>query len=484
MRITLRLAVLGAAALAAGRLAGAGEPAADVGRNPVNLAAKNLPTEWGVEEGKLKNVRWSQDTGSRGYGGPVVAGGRVYVATNNKQPRDPKVKGPRAVLMCFEEKTGKFLWQVTHPMPPPEVDQQAKEDGLCSTPTVVGDELFYVTPGCAVICADAATGAQRWSYDLMQKLKVYPCIINSCKPLVVGDLVYVATANGIGVNAQGDPEVLAPKAPSFVALDRKTGDLKWQSNLPGKEILFGQWGSPAYAEVNGKGQVICPGGDNYLYGLDAKSGELVWKFHCNPTKPKGGRKDKLNYLVATPVVHDGKAYVGVGLAPDTGTGDPRDGHFWCIDITKKGDVSPKTTDPKDPANRASALVWYYGGEIKPKPKSGRSIVFGPTLSSPAVHGGLAYLMEETGILHCLDASTGQKYWDHDFKTEAWGSAYWADGRVYVGLGDGTLAVFAHGKEKKLLAENDMLEGILSTPAASNGALYITTKSKIYAIGAK
>ncbi len=42
--------------------------------------------------------------------------------------------------------------------------------------------------------------------------------------------------------------------------------------------MDGQWTSPAYATVNGKGQVIFPGGDGWLYGFEAKKGELLWKF--------------------------------------------------------------------------------------------------------------------------------------------------------------------------------------------------------------
>ena len=73
-----------------------GSPAlsADLSRNPVNLTDKNAPTEWNVEAGKLKNIKWIQNIGERGYGDPVVAGGRVFYSTNNHQPRDPKkIKG-------------------------------------------------------------------------------------------------------------------------------------------------------------------------------------------------------------------------------------------------------------------------------------------------------------------------------------------------------------------------------------------------------
>src|SRR5262249_7302968 len=115
-------------------------------------------------------------------------------------------------------------------------------------------------------------------------------------PLVVGDRVFVVTGNG--TNIEG--EVAAPKAPSFIALDKHKGTLRWQSNLPGERILEGQWSNPAYAVVHGKGQVICPGGDGWLYGLDADSGKLVWKFDCNPKRSawKIGPDDP-EFLLAT-----------------------------------------------------------------------------------------------------------------------------------------------------------------------------------------
>ena len=121
--------------------------------------------------------------------------------------------------MCFQEKDGKFLWQAVHDMAPPEVDQQAVHDGLLSVPAVEGNRVYYVTPGCLVLCADVETGKAVWTYNLMKELKVYPCMTNSCSPLVVGDLVYVVTGNGVDRNEK----VAKPKAPSFVALSTNAG---------------------------------------------------------------------------------------------------------------------------------------------------------------------------------------------------------------------------------------------------------------------
>src|SRR5262249_10474464 len=123
---------------------------------------------------------------------------------------------------------------------------------------------------------------------------------------------------------------------SFLAVNKNTGKPAWQSNLPGGGILDGQWGNPAVAEVGGKKQVIFPGGDGWLYAFEAKTGDLLWKFDCNP-KASNFKKGTRNYLLATPVVAGGKVYVGVGREPDAGPGV---GHLWCVDPSK----APKNKD--------------------------------------------------------------------------------------------------------------------------------------------
>jgi len=112
------------------------------------------------------------------------------------------------------------------------------------------------------------------------------------------------------------------------------------------------------------------------------------------------------------------------------------------------------------------------------------VLFGRTMATAAIHDGLVYVTEESGYMHCLDAKTGQRYWDHDFKAAVWGSAYYVDGKIYVGTEDGEIIIFAAGKERKLLGQIDMGETIHSTPVVANGVLYVATKSKVYAIAGK
>src|SRR2546430_1250659 len=281
-------------------------------RNMVNPLDKGIPTEWNVEDGKFKNVKWVAKLGNKAYGGPVIAGGHVYVGTNNADPRDRAVKDKKkAVLMCFNEADGAFLWQATHDIPADDIFDDVRTLGLLSTPAVNADRVYYVTPGGEVIAADAKPGKAAWSYDMRKELKVQPFHCCNCSPLVVGNRVFIVTGNGV----DADGKVANPKAPSFIALDKDKGTLLWQSDLPGDRIIEGQWSNPAYAEVDGKGQVIFPGGDCWLYALEPDSGKLIWKFNCDPQRPKGADGDRLitNYMIATPVVHDNKVYIGLGV---------------------------------------------------------------------------------------------------------------------------------------------------------------------------
>jgi outer membrane protein assembly factor BamB len=452
-------------------------------RNMVNTTAKDLPTDWNIEGGekKYKNVKWAANLGSNTFGGVAIAGGKVFVGTNNKKPRDKNVKGPKGVIMCFDQQKGEFLWQAVHDMPPPDVAREGLNDGMCSTPTVVGEHLYFVTPASVVVCARVETGETVWSLDMMKKYKVFPCYISSCSPLVVNDIVYVITNNGTDEAGK----LISPDAPSFVAINAKTGKEIWTKNYPGPNVFEGQWSNPTYAEVDGKGQILFAGGDCYLYSLEPRTGEIIWKFYCNSKAEENEQKQNglPSYIVSTPVVHKNRAYIGIGLYPGHFAGN-KVGHFWCIDITKKGDVSPKNDnfDPKAPVNKDSALVWHFGGLIMPKPPLGeRSVYFGKTVSTAAIQDGLVYIAEEMGYLHCLDADTGKRHWEHDFLTGIWGSPMLADGKVYVGTEEGDVAIFAHGKAKNLISKIYCEDAIYGAPIPSGSTLFVATKSKLFAI---
>jgi outer membrane protein assembly factor BamB len=493
-------------------------------RNMVNLTEKNVPEEWasGKEEGgQTKNIKWVAKLGSRAYGGPVIVGGKVFVGTNNESPRnkrdrDPKKVNPvtkepvpldKGVLMCFRESDGQLLWQhVNDKLPSGQVHDWPRE-GVCSTPVVEGDRLYYVNNRCEVVCLDVegfANGNQGvqdeeykdptdadviWKFEMMSKLGVFPHNMSACAPLIVGDALFIVTANGVDEDHLNIP---APEAPSFIALNKKTGELIWKDSSPGKNIMHGQWSNPCYAEIGGVAQVIFPGGDGWLHAFEPKTGKPLWKFDANPKTAAPyelGAKGERNDFIATPVIDDGKIYIGVGQDPEHLEGI---GHLYCIDPAgKTGDISAElvTEDNPDPkkrktkANPNSGQVWHYGGS-DPNPNAAREYIYGRTMSTCAVHDGLVYAGELAGFLHCLDAKTGKVYWVHDLKGALWGSPYLVDGKIYIGTEDGDVYMFAHGKEKKLVAKVDMAEPVRSTPIVANGVLYVMTERNLYAIQKK
>ncbi|HEY7330603.1 MAG TPA: PQQ-binding-like beta-propeller repeat protein [Gemmataceae bacterium] len=492
-------------------------------RDLVNLAAKGIPTTWDAAKGE--NIKWSEDLGSKAYGGPIVAGGRIFVGTNNANPRDPSIKGDKGVLMCFDQATGKFLWQAVHDKLAAGRVNDWPDEGICSSPFVEGDRLYYVNNRAEVICADVAGqgGKEKpiWKFDMIGKLGVFPHNLAVCSPLIVGDTLFVVTANGVD---EGHINIPRADAPSFLALDKKNGSVLWKDNSPsqalieaskrgtrvriredlvnkGKLLMHGQWSNPVYAEPNGKPMIIFPGGDGWIRAYNPKNGDLLWKFDCNPkgTKYELGPRATRNDFVSTPVIWQNKLYIGVGQDPEHKKGV---GHLWCIDITKEPknkdkDLTPVNNnfDPKAEVNKNSGLVWHYGG--KAPEDYDRNYLFGRTMSTFAVHDGLCYAADYDGYIYCLDANTGEKYWEDRLGADTWSSPYWVDGKIYIGTENGTMRIYEHGKSKKLVntvkfkakAEGNKIvevEAIRATPVAVGGVLYVMTENptKLWAISAK
>ncbi|RMH20791.1 MAG: hypothetical protein D6696_07310 [Acidobacteria bacterium] len=444
-------------------------------RNMVS-AETGLPSSWDVDTGE--NVLWSQPVGSQSYAGPVVAGGRVFVGTNNEGERDPAIKGDKGVVMAFDAADGTFLWQMVHDKLPESKLHDWPLQGVCSTPVVEGDRLYYTSNRAEIVCLDVKgladgndgpfTGEKYkgdkhgdviWSFDMMAELDVFPHNLATSSPLVVGDLVFASTGNGVD---EGHVNVPSPLAPSFIALNKKTGELVWENADPGEHILHGTWTNPTYGVIGGREQVIFPGGDGWLHAFEPKTGKLLWKFDCNPKDSvwRLGGAGTRNNLISTAVLYDGKIYIGVGQDPEHGEAP---GHFWVIDPT----VEPND-DGELPQDKA--VVWHRGGED-----------FNRTISTAAIHDDVVYISDLSGFLYALNAQTGEHYWTYDAFAAVWGSPFVADGKVYLGDEDGEVAVLEAGKTKKVLGELDMGSAVYTTPVAKDGVLYVLTRNHLYAL---
>ena len=437
-------------------------------RNMVS-AMKGLPSEWDVKT--KKNIKWVANLGSQSYGNPVVAGGMVFVGTNNELVRDPKQPGDRGVLMAFRESDGEFLWQQTHVKLESGRANDWPFQGVASSPLVEGERLYYVSNRGVVHCLDIQgfrdnendgpfkdeklTGQSDadviWSFDMMEQVGSYPHNMSNSSPVIWGDLIYVSTSNG---QDESHVNIPSPRAPAIIALNKNTGELVWEDNSVEDRILHGQWSTPTVGRVGGVLQVISAQGDGWVRGYEAETGKKLWEFDTNPKDAVWPRTR--NELIGTPVIYEDRVYIGNGQDPEHGEGT---GHFYAIDPTKRGDITK------------SGLVWHFD-------KIRRSI------STAAIVDGLVYIPDFSGYFHCLDAKTGQLYWTHDMLAAIWASPLVADGKVYLGDEDGDVVIMAQGKEAKVLTEINMGSAVYASAVPAHGTLFLNNRSQLFAISVK
>ncbi len=410
--------------------------------------------------------------------------GLTHLLAKRGMPFDPKVT-------ITQEKTG---WKLVG-----TVDGGTREAYISKRgPYLIGQSQITI--------ADQHEADTVWVYNMMKQLDVSQHNMCSCSVTALGDILFVNTSNGVDESHRNIPSL---EAPSFIALDKNTGEFLWGDSSPGANILHGQWSSPAVGTIEGVDQVIFAGGDGWVYSFQADRGtdgkpKLLWKFDANPKTSEwilGGRGTR-NNIIATPVIYDNKVYVAVGQDPEHGPGD---GHLWCIDPTKHGDVSPQLavhvddrTKPLPPRrlqavdeeagevavdNPNSAVIWHYSqhdqngdGELESHEAMHRSC------GTVAIKDDILYIADFSGIFHCLNAQTGEVHWTYDMFSPAWGSPLIADDRVFIGDEDGEIAIFRHSSEpQEPIAEIDMRTSVFSTPVVANDVLYISNRSHLFAI---
>lgn len=458
-----------------------------------------------IDLSTTKNVKWAARLGNYAYGNPTIADGRVFIGTDSAtlSAERRNREGGGGMVKCFDEATGKLLWQLVTPrrtnFPDSNTYFQHQDLGTCSSPAVDGDRIYVVSSADEVLCLDvhgqpktatspadgaAADAKVLWRYDLINELKVSPHDSASCSVLLHGDVVYVGTSNGVDHTHE---RIVSPDAPALVALDKRTGRLLAIENEKICSRLFHcQWSSPSLGKVGDKTLIFLGGSDGVCYAFEALESvpdkpvflKKVWSYDCNPPAYKfrdgkpihytdGDRRRRLSpnkddglyvgpsEIIATPVFKDNRVYVAIGQDPMHGRGR---GMLHCIDATKTGDITE------------TGRIWSYDGLDR-------------TIASATITDGLVYIPDIGGRVHCLDADTGKRQWVFETGAQIWGSVLAADGNLYFGTKQ-DFFVLAPGKEPKVLFRTPLGSAVYTTPVAANGVLYVASQQFLWAVQAR
>jgi outer membrane protein assembly factor BamB len=216
------------------------------------------------------------------------------------------------------------------------------------------------------------------------------------------------------------------KARKLMALSVKSGQLLWETN---RNVKI-SWASPLLANIGGKYQVILSA-DPLVAGYDAETGMEIW-----------------SSSVLSGEVGPSPAY-GDGLV------------FAANEYARLAAISPVD----------GQMVWEADEYL-------------PEVSSPVVAQGFLFVATSYGVLACYDSKSGEKRWENDSGTGYYSSPVVADGKLFIFDVEGTMQVFALSGEKILLSESHLGVKVFTTPAFSNGRIYVRAGGSLYCIGIK
>jgi hypothetical protein len=434
-----------------------------------------VPVTWSDSE----NLKWKVELPGRGVSSPIVVGDKVFATCYSGygvDAGDPgKMEDLLRHLVCVHRKNGELLWSKTVAAATPEDPYSGigvpRHGYASSTPASDGQRVYAFFGKSGVVAFDME-GNQLWQTGVGTESG--PMRWGSAaSPILYENLVIV--------NASDEAEAL-------VGLDKETGKEVWRAEAAG---LSGTWATPILMDAQtGKHLVIAVPGE--LWGLDPTSGKLKWF-----AEGFEGRAACLSLVAG-----DGIVYCA-GANPS--------GNSFAVRTGGSGDVTK------------SHVVWIGQGFSR--------------IATPVLHDGHLY-GASGGVAYCVNAETGQRVYQPRLATgeaapaepagaggpgpggirrggppggpfgggpgggpgggrsggrgqggmggEDYGSAVLADGKLYIPTTAGLTYVVEAKPEFKLLAKNQFASdqsGFNSTPAASDGKLFIRSNKYLYCVGA-
>jgi outer membrane protein assembly factor BamB len=395
-------------------------------------------TSWNLEA--AKGVLWRAPVPGLGHSSPVVWGDRIFLPSSVSSSGTAPLKlgqtgEPTAaddnddhlwVILCYDKRTGKKLWQQTAHQGAPRATRHVKATHANTSLATDGRSLAAFFGSEGLYCYDLE-GRLRWSKDLG--------VINVSK-------------YGIGWGFGSSPAIHEnrvvvlcddPERPFIAAFQLSDGKELWRVSR--KDVCERSWGTPFIHTSGARSQVVTNGWP-WIVSYELESGKELWRLHGGGDNP-----------IPTPFAAHGWIFVTSahgGQAP-----------IYAVRPEASGDISGKT----------DSLVWSL-------PQGGSYI------STPVIYGDHIYLGNTNGVLRCFESKTGRKIYEERLDPDAsiYSSLVAADGKIYCGSEDGMVYVVKAGERFEILARNSVGDPCFATPALSRGVIYFRTAASLIAIG--
>ena len=370
-----------------------------------------------------KNIRWRTELNGTGNSSPIVFKGRVLVTVAED-------RGAKRHLVSYDRETGEEQWRQTVTWKENEVTHQTNP--WCgSTPAATADRVV-VWHGSAGLYCYSLDGKELWSTDLGEFLHMWGY---GSSPVIHDGLIYLQC--GPGVNT------------FMAAISLADGQVQWKTEEPGgvdgsSPKMTGSWSTPLVVPVNGKPQLVSSL-PTRVVAYDLKTGDILWTV--------GGLPSSRGNLVYTSVTVSGDIGIAMG-----GYKGPSMG----FRLGGSGDV---TED-----NR----LWH---SVEGQPQR---------IGSGVIVDGTLYMANAgPGTAQAIDIKSGDVLWQDRLRGNHWGSIVMAGGLLYATDQKCTTHVFRPSPEKlDVVSVNRLNEPTNSTPAISDGEIFLRTSRALYCVSTK
>jgi outer membrane protein assembly factor BamB len=384
---------------------------------------QSLPVKWSIETGE--NVAWKLPMSARSGATPIIWGDRIFLNSATALATGD------LELWCVDRTKGEVLWKA----PVAGGNNQQRKQNMSSPSPVTDGRTVWVLTGVGILKAFDFAGKELWTRDIQADYGRFGLNWGfASSPLLHQGALYIPVLHGMKTD---DPSYL-------LKIDAKSGKTIWKVERPTDAIRESPdaYITPALLQYGKATEIVLNGGD-VVTGHDPATGKELWRVNgLNP-------ENNPNYrIIASPLV------VGEIIIAPT-----RVKPMLAIKAGGRGNIT------------SSHVAWSFD--------------FGPDVPTPVSDGKLLYVVRDNGVVHALNAQTGENVWGPErlHKDNYSASPTLADGKIYVtSETQGVTSVFTAGPKFELLAENPTGEYTLSTIAVSDGQLFLRTDNHLYAIG--